>query len=102
MKDIRVIRVECVACTQQKLVDEIFTTNCNHNYCHDCLIESFKCATRNEEMFPVRCCKVMSLAHVEHILSLPLQKLYKEKAEEYTATNRVYCSDPNCSKFITS
>jgi len=95
------IHVECVACTGYHPLNEVFETDCDHNYCFSCLAELYQSAAKDEELFPVRCCKRnIPLERVQNILPAGLTELYEEKATEYLTSDRVYCSDPACSKFI--
>ncbi|EPE34516.1 RING/U-box [Glarea lozoyensis ATCC 20868] len=51
---------------------------------------------------PPRCCSVISLASVAHLLSNAEADLYKAKFEEWNTPNRLYCPIPSCSTFIST
>lgn len=74
----------------------------SHSYCHDCIKQLFTNACRDEELYPPRCCRqeipidlvISYLSHDEVVEFL-------DKTEEYTCSDRTYCWQPSCSKFIT-
>lgn len=97
----QIIYRECIACTDYYPLSDVFETDCNHLYCFGCMVEGYESATKYEDMFPVRCCmKEIPVEKAQHIVSADLKKLYEENSTEYLTSNRLYCSDPVCSKFI--
>lgn len=74
---------------------------CGHDYCKDCIIRLFSLATREESLFPPRCCKQsIPLAAADVFFSSNFIKNFEEKSVEFSTVNRVYCAWPTCSVFI--
>lgn len=96
-------KVECVSCGEMHSLHDILVTQCEHTYCKGCLIELFEHATRDEELYPVRCCRdKLPLERFKRWIAPDLLELYEEKRVEYESVDRIYCADPKCAKFITS
>ena len=54
-------------------------------------------------MFPPRCCeKPIPLSSVRSHLTPDLIQLFNEKTIEFGTLNRVYCSNPRCSRFLAA
>ena len=70
------------------------------DFCAKCLKEWFIDACRNESKMPPKCCSVVPLATVHHLLDHSQMELYKAKYEEWSTTDRLYCPVPRCSAFI--
>lgn len=93
-------QVDCVSCASKTSIGKV-ETECDHNYCDECLTNLVDHATRDEELHPIRCCKKpMDIDQMELFLPTGALDLYKEKTIEYSTEDRVYCSDPTCSTFI--
>lgn len=93
----------CAICLTDKPLSDVLRMPCGDNYCRECLSELFQLATRDESMFPPRCCQqVIPLQLVKLYLSSTLIHTFEEKSNEYKASNRTYCSQPSCSLFISS
>ena len=74
---------------------------CEHVYCADCLKTLFTNATKDETLFPPRCCRQeFDIALVETYLSVEELNAFHEAAVEFTTENRVYCSRQRCGKFV--
>ncbi|RPA83183.1 hypothetical protein BJ508DRAFT_201867, partial [Ascobolus immersus RN42] len=78
---------------------------CGDHYCQPCLRRMFLNATKEESLYPPRCCKVAIPA--EEVLKLGVLdgdevREYRERAEEYATAKRVYCHNTKCGKFIPS
>jgi len=95
-------KVECVSCEEQQPLHDVFITQCEHAYCKVCIVELVEHTVRDEELYPMRCCKSnLPLERLQKWISPELLKLFREKCIEYESIDRVYCADPGCSKFIT-
>ncbi|KEQ68213.1 hypothetical protein M436DRAFT_77066 [Aureobasidium namibiae CBS 147.97] len=93
--------VTCVACTERWLKSYTFSTPCRHRYCPECLTVLFDNATKDESMYPPRCCEqVILLASVRSIITTELADTFADKAEEYETLDRTYCVNPSCGRFI--
>lgn len=74
---------------------------CGHWYDMDCLKEMFSKNVDDERLFPPRCCNsTIPLSLVERYLSQELKDLYENKQKEYSTAARLYCSNPDCRRFI--
>ena len=98
-------RVNCIICHDSCRYFETFKTPCEHHYCRNCLVALVEAFTRDESLFPLRCCQdPIPVAEVLPILSLALRALFQRKNAEFSVLtrNRLYCSNLNCSTFLGS
>ena len=93
-------KIECEACFKMTDEHDILTLSCNHQYCKDCIIHIFESTVNEESSYPPHCCQEITVATVVGILSTELVEQFNNKATEYLATNRTYCSATHCSTFI--
>ncbi|EJP61756.1 IBR domain-containing protein [Beauveria bassiana ARSEF 2860] len=92
----------CVACDGAYGDNLAVSVSCGHVYCRDCLACLFKASTTDGSLFPPRCCKeTISLDDVEKWLPKELLIEFEDKEDEFTSADRTYCSNVNCSKFIS-
>lgn len=68
--------------------------------CGNCVRQIFLMACRDESQMPPRCCVPIPLATARKHLSEEEVNLYKDKYEEWSTPNRVYCPVPTCSTFL--
>ena len=98
-------RINCTICDGSYRYLEAFNTPCDHYYCRGCfeaLVEAF---TRDESLFPLRCCQdPIPVAQVLPALPSKLRALFEQKHAEFSifSKDRLYCSNPNCSTFLGS
>lgn len=98
-----VVLCRCTVCDSEESLFKVFRTPCEHNYCHNCLSTLFQLATKDETLFPPRCCRQeIPLQLVKLYLSSALIRAFEEKSVEFSSTNRTYCSRPTCSCFIST
>lgn len=102
--DLFLFSVECTICGD-RLHDVAlqFSAPCRHYQCHTCLISLVETCTRDESLYPLRCCQQrIPLNTVFPRLRSSLRSRFRRKAIEYdTPPNaRVYCPKPSCSTFI--
>ena len=98
-------RVNCIICHESCRYFETLKTPCEHYYCKDCLVALVEAFTRDESLFPLRCCQdPIPVAEVLPNLSLTLQTIFQRKNAEFSVLtrNRLYCSNLNCSTFLGS
>ena len=98
-------RVNCIICHELCRYFEMFKTPCNHDYCRNCLIALVEAFTRDESLFPLRCCQdPIPVAEVLPTLPLALRFLFERKNAEFSILtgDRLYCSNLNCSSFLGS
>ncbi|KAL4806770.1 hypothetical protein BDV18DRAFT_159940 [Aspergillus unguis] len=75
--------------------------NCDHIYCAGCLKSLFIRATKDQSLFPPRCCReAIPLPLVEADMSEQELIQFGSAAVEFTTTDRTYCSNTGCGKFI--
>ncbi|KAJ5740393.1 hypothetical protein N7493_000265 [Penicillium malachiteum] len=93
-------RRKCASCLESS--DKIaFTGVCGHEYCYECARRLLLGATRDETLYPPRCCRnVIHPMVVLSVLSYEELRAFSEKAVEYATVNRLYCADERCSAFI--
>ena len=74
---------------------------CGHYYDIGCLRELIQASTRDESLFPPRCCRQdIPRELFEPHLNPSLSALFSEKSIEFGTLKRVYCSKPTCSRFL--
>ncbi|CZS90840.1 uncharacterized protein RAG0_01735 [Rhynchosporium agropyri] len=74
---------------------------CNDVYCKPCLKFFFMRVTKDESLFPPKCQRqAIDISTIETDFSVEELKTYRDAEQEFTSTNRVYCADPECAKFI--
>ncbi|KAJ5713707.1 uncharacterized protein N7483_010888 [Penicillium malachiteum] len=93
-------RKKCASCLE--ICDEItFSGVCGHDYCYECTRNLLLAATRDETLYPPRCCRgVMRPMMVLSVLNYEELVAFSDKAVEYMTVNRLYCADQTCSAFI--
>jgi hypothetical protein len=93
------LTIKCVSCLEIRT--PFLKGACGHDLCRDCTREIYLGATRDEELYPPRCCgRPFSPGVILQVLDYSEFRAFCEKALEYIAVNRVYCAEPTCSKFI--
>ena len=98
-------RVNCIICHEPCRNLETLKTPCDHYYCRNCLVALVEAFTRDESLFPLRCCQdPIPIAEVLPTLSLALRSLFQRKNAEFSVLtrDRLYCSNHNCSTFLGS
>ena len=74
---------------------------CGHFYDTSCITDLFKSATRDESLYPPRCCRqIIPLPQVQEHLTQSLLTEFELKAQEFGTMKRVYCASPACSRFL--
>jgi hypothetical protein len=72
-----------------------------HAYCRDCLVRLFECAITDSSHFPPRCCsKIIPLLSCILLLPPAVISRFEAKREELETSNRTYCSNSTCSKWV--
>ncbi|KAF8137118.1 hypothetical protein EV363DRAFT_1316699 [Boletus edulis] len=91
---------DCVIC-QDPIYGAEIRAPCGHYYGIDCITDLFQSATRDETLFPPRCCRQnIPFAQVQLHLSQELITTFQQKQVEFSTLKRVYCSSPPCSHFL--
>lgn len=98
-------RVACTVCNDYIRFQECLHTSCDHHYCRDCIISLVEAFTRDESLFPLRCCQQpIPPEQASTFLNARLRSLFDVKLREFgtPAQTRVYCVLPTCSAFLGS
>jgi hypothetical protein len=83
----------------------VFTAPCGDYYCRKCLRELTEASTRDETLYPLRCCRQNFQAESVHpFLEPDLRNLFISKSYEFgmPPINRLYCPNQTCSTFLGS
>lgn len=92
---------ECAACTNVKVAAQVIQAPCSHYYCDHCVENLFHESTRDETLYPPRCCKQdIPFADIKEHLTGKLQSAFQAKKEELDTKDRTYCFISKCSTFI--
>ncbi len=98
----RATTIDCVACGDRKLECDLMLATCGDHYCKVCVSTLFDHATRDESLYPPRCCREpIPLSIARQYLDEDLVNRFEQKAIEFSALERTYCHDPECSTFIS-
>lgn len=91
----------CSVCFERFRQCEVRRLQCEHTYCHDCLNNLFMRATKDETLFPPRCCRQpVPLDYViEHMTEDELET-FRGAQVEFTTQDKTYCSNTSCGRFI--
>lgn len=93
--------VDCLICMESMNARDFIKTPCQHNYCHDCMRRLFVESTRNESLYPPKCCdKDIPLTVANTVLNAQQQREFTSKGAEFRTKDRLYCSSQHCSAFI--
>lgn len=91
----------CVVCMEELRPHEIVRCPCEHTYCVKCLKSFLIRATKDESLFPPRCCRqAIPRVLIEDTLSKTELSDFESATVEFTTTNRTYCSNAECAKFV--
>jgi len=91
----------CAACQEPVVYFAAVYAPCGHDYCKDCIRQLFFGATRDESLFPPRCCrKAIPMASAQVFFTEEFVAYFSIKAVEWTTLNRTYCAWITCAAFI--
>ena len=94
---------ECASCNSSSPLAESFQAPCGHQYCLECLHTLFEMSTKDETLFPPRCCRQrIPVLSAKLYLRATSMEEFEKKALEFKSSDRLYCSQPRCSMFIAS
>lgn len=95
------VKKACACCNDSVHYFAAVYAPCGHDYCSECAKRLFTLSTKDESLFPPRCCRQpIPLAAVEVFLTAEFIQHFREKSVEYTTVNKTYCAWPTCSAFI--
>ncbi|KAG1739764.1 hypothetical protein EDD22DRAFT_921980 [Suillus occidentalis] len=91
---------DCVIC-QDPIFGAEVRAPCGHFYDIGCITDLFQSATRDESLYPPRCCRQnIPLPQVRPHLTQTVLAEFTLKAQEFGTMKRVYCVAPTCSRFL--
>lgn len=97
--------VYCLVCEDLIVGEPTLQTSCGHYYCVDCICDLVKNCTRDETLYPPKCCnKVIPHEDIKPFLTLRLSAQFESKKAELDVPSglRVFCPTPTCSAFLGS
>ncbi|KAF2787237.1 hypothetical protein K505DRAFT_258151 [Melanomma pulvis-pyrius CBS 109.77] len=92
---------QCCACTDRYSRAFMITATCSHRYCLDCIKDLFMRSTKDEGLYPPKCCRQhISVATVSKHMDPDQLAAFELATVEYATRNRTYCNNYACSMFI--
>ncbi|BGP42860.1 hypothetical protein JCM10449v2_006872 [Rhodotorula kratochvilovae] len=74
---------------------------CNHLYCHTCLVQLVRLATRDEAHHPASCCGVpLAASACEGVLPAADREAYAAAVKEFGQPGRLYRANRACGVFL--
>ena len=95
-----VFKRACMICLAINAPLDSKALRCGHVMCRDCVQMRFKMAIHHECSYPPKCCYIIPVEEVESLLDEASIQLYQKKEIEYQSTNRTYCHNWACQKFV--
>jgi hypothetical protein len=95
--------LSCTICGDEFPYSRIITLKCECTYCGPCLKKLFLRATKDETEHPPNCCgERIPMARLDErkLLTYKERKAYQIAKIEFNTEDRLYCANPQCSKFI--
>ena len=90
----------CIAC-QDSIHGPAIRAPCGHKYDPECALRLYEVSMHDEAVFPPRCCgQEIPLSSLRAHMSSDLARSYELRASELKTHKRVYCSSPNCGRFL--
>jgi hypothetical protein len=101
--------VECVCCMDDFPRIDVLQLDCKgfddeqyHAYCKGCMEGLFNSCITDPSMFPPSCCaKHLNITTCIPLLTSDMIDRFYDKEEELGTTDRTYCSDADCAKWVT-
>ena len=92
---------KCCACFDRFPRTSTLTTKCGHRYCIDCMKGVFMRSTKDEGLYPPRCCKrLLPLDLVAKHMDTNERATFDLAVVENATQKRKYCSNKACLTFI--
>ncbi|EXJ75847.1 uncharacterized protein A1O5_00354 [Cladophialophora psammophila CBS 110553] len=93
--------LQCIACNDVKKFFDVIEVSCGHGYCKPCLQVLVDLATKDELLFPPRCCREpFQMSEVNIFLTKELRDQFEHAQVEFGTRDRAYCCLETCSTFI--
>lgn len=99
------LRAQCTSCGDPISRSPFMKGPCGHDYCAACVSDLVNACTRDESLYPPRCCgQPFSQEAIIPFLSAKLLATYNMKRMELDipAASRLYCPNSTCSTFLGS
>lgn len=96
---------ECISCGEVSRASSTLKGPCGHHYCSDCISDLVTACTRDESLYPPRCCnQPFKQDTLVPYLTAKILAVYNIKRLELDvpASNRIFCPTPTCSAFLGS
>ena len=95
------LKVQCIVCGESVHPHTTVRLVCNDIYCKPCLKSFFLRVAKDESLFPPKCHRQpIDISTIETDFSVEELAAYRSAELEFTSTDRIYCADPACAKFI--
>ena len=95
------LKVECVVCGESLHPHSTVRLACGDVYCKLCLKSFLLRVAKDESLYPPKCHRQsIDISIIEADFSVEDLAAYRSAELEFTSTDRVYCADPMCAKFI--
>ncbi|PGH23584.1 hypothetical protein AJ80_02364 [Polytolypa hystricis UAMH7299] len=92
---------ECCTCVERFRGGEIIRLECGDVYCTGCLKDLFMRASKDQTLYPPRCCRRhIPLSVIVGEMSAEERETFESAVVEFSTEDRTYCSSPECGKFI--
>jgi hypothetical protein len=92
--------IQCTTCLEPFESKDLILLPCTHSICTWCLKSLFQAATVSEESFPATCCSPIPPSLARPFLTFTVFHKYETLTTEYEATDKTYCSNEACKRFI--
>ncbi|KAF2687664.1 hypothetical protein K458DRAFT_264205, partial [Lentithecium fluviatile CBS 122367] len=94
-------QIQCCVCLETYGAPSIVSLACHHPYCFGCLKELFIRATKDETLFPPRCCRQrIDAALIKEEFTHEELYAFRVAFKKFTTADRTYCSKADCGSFI--
>lgn len=95
------LKVECSVCGEAVHPHSTVRLACNDIYCKSCLKSFFLRVAKDESLFPPKCHRqTIDISTIAADFSVEEMTAYRSAELEFTSTDRIYCADPECARFI--
>jgi len=92
---------QCCTCYDNFRPIDVIKLQCKHIFCAGCLKGLFLRATKDESLFPPKCCRQhIPLSLVRGRMSAEDHQEFVDAELEFSTVERTYCSNLRCGKFI--
>lgn len=92
---------KCCVCYDRFRRCDAYRLQCGDIYCADCLKGLFMRSTKDEELFPPRCCRQpIPLGLIAGRMAPEELNIYQIAEVELSTHDRTYCCNTDCSNFI--